>query len=93
MSNKAGSGFKLDPKNLTSLSINPEPLTSSPVGPIEISIDDVKSLNYNAFAGTNAIPLNDPSKLSSTTIRISVQGHASDRIILDSLVLNLVRSF
>jgi len=90
--NRAGSGFKLNVKNLTSLSINLGPLTSSPLAPIGVSIDGAEFFNYNASAGANAIPLNTPSKLSSTTVRINVQGHASNRIILDSLVLNSVRN-
>jgi len=83
MPNKAGSGFKLDPKNLTSLSINPEPLTSSPVAPIGISIGVAEFFYYNTSAGANAISSNALSKSSSPTVRVNVQGHASNRIILD----------
>ncbi|KIM25822.1 hypothetical protein M408DRAFT_204691 [Serendipita vermifera MAFF 305830] len=92
----AGTGFNLHVENLSSLSLQLGPNTTSPSLPIGVSV------NYGAFAtvdvknGANVIPLSGnstltdslrPSRPTSTVIRINVQG-PGDNLYLQKIILN-----
>ncbi|KAF9472634.1 SGNH hydrolase [Pholiota conissans] len=89
----AGSGFKLNVKNLRSLSLNLGEHTTSPFAAIGVSVDGSNFVTVNASAGANSIPIL-PGPLSSShtnatsIVRINVEGWQNNRINLESLVLN-----
>ncbi|KAF9528694.1 SGNH hydrolase-type esterase domain-containing protein [Crepidotus variabilis] len=85
----AGSGLKLHVANLQTLSINLGEATSAPVAPLGVSVGSGPFFTYNATAGENLIDLGDIQKTTSTIVRINVQGHSNNHIVLESITLNL----
>ncbi|KAF8154301.1 SGNH hydrolase-type esterase domain-containing protein [Crassisporium funariophilum] len=89
----AGSGFKLNVRNLRSLSLNLGPHTTLPLAAVGVSVDNSDFFTVNASAGTNIIPLAsstaaESDKSKSTVVRINVEGWQNNRINLESIVLN-----
>lgn len=93
MSCRASSGFKLNVKNLRSLSLNLGEHTTSPSAAIGVSIDGAGFFSVNASVGTNVIPIATPLpsvQASSSIVRINVEGWQDNRINLESITLNSV---
>ncbi|KDR78245.1 hypothetical protein GALMADRAFT_138363 [Galerina marginata CBS 339.88] len=85
-----GSGFKLNVKNLKSLSLNLGPHTTTPFAAVGVSVDGSDFVTVNASAGANTIPLPTPRgrPSASSIVRINVEGWQNNRINLESITLN-----
>ncbi|PBK69395.1 hypothetical protein ARMSODRAFT_995406 [Armillaria solidipes] len=81
-----GTGFKLHVQNLITLSLNLDTYTSSPAS-IGVSIDYQNFTSVDVYAGTNDIPLGNPSP-SGSVVRINAWGWQNNQILLQNLVLN-----
>ncbi|KAI0651069.1 SGNH hydrolase [Trametes meyenii] len=93
----AGSGLKLHVEDLTSLTFNLGPHTTSPLASIGVSVDYEPFHTINVSTGVNVIPLgvsyDDSTKTTgkrstSTVVRINVEGWQNNRINLESISLN-----
>ncbi|KAF9562852.1 SGNH hydrolase [Agrocybe pediades] len=90
----AGSGFKVNVKNLKALSLNLGEHTTAPSASIGVSVGGSEFFTVNVSAGANPLPLNAPPALvaakkpSSTLVRINVEGWQNNRINLESITLN-----
>ena len=96
---RAGSGFKLHVKGLTSLLLNLGPHTTAPLASIGVSVNYAPFYTVNVSSGANVIPLSDPSsaqkapvKGPTQVVRINVEGWQNNRINLESITLNKVIS-
>ncbi|PPQ80335.1 hypothetical protein CVT25_003618 [Psilocybe cyanescens] len=87
-----GSGFKLNVKNLKSLSLDLGEHTTSPSAAVGVSVGGSDFFTVNASTGITAIPLpNSVANLhskSSTIVRINVEGWQNNRINLENIILN-----
>ncbi|KAI3614797.1 gdsl-like lipase acylhydrolase domain protein [Moniliophthora roreri] len=87
----AGSGLKLNTKNLKSLSLELGPHTSS-VPPLGVSIDYQDYFTVNVTQGITEIPLTSALKpgreKESTLVRLNVEGWQNNQIDLQSIILN-----
>ena len=99
---RAGSGFKLHVQDLSSLSLQLGPHTTSPLASIGVSVDYAPFYQVNVSEGVNAIPLNgdDATRVTesnasqetkTSVVRINVEGWQDNRINLETIVLNQVR--
>ncbi|ETW80070.1 hypothetical protein HETIRDRAFT_322385 [Heterobasidion irregulare TC 32-1] len=88
----AGSGFKLNVQNLSSLTLNLGSHTTTPLVTVGVSLDYEPFYTVNVSAGTNPIPLTQSSaqaqKSSHTVVRINAVGWQDNRVNLDSITLN-----
>ncbi|KAI0758850.1 SGNH hydrolase [Fomes fomentarius] len=90
----AGSGFKLHVDDLTSLTLNLGPHTTSPLAAVGVSIDYEPFFTVNVTEDANPIPLSTPTSSSvekgpsGAVVRINVEGWQNNRIHLESIVLN-----
>lgn len=90
----AGSGFKLHAKGLNTLVVNLGPLTTSPAVAVGLSIDYANFTSVNLTAGANIIALPRlKTSGSSTILRFNVEGWQSNRLQLESLVINKVITY
>ncbi|CAK5282002.1 unnamed protein product [Mycena citricolor] len=92
----AGSGFKLHVANLQSLALSLGPHTTQPNAAVGVSVDYGAFITANVSAGVNQIPL-PPSALGkkkseATVVRVNVEGWQANRINLEEIILNEVRS-
>ena len=92
---RAGSGFKLNVQNLSSLTLNLGSHTTTPLVTVGVSLNYEPFYTVNVSAGTNPIPLTPSSaqaqKSSHTVVRINAVGWQDNRVNLDSIALNAVR--
>ncbi|KAJ3541786.1 hypothetical protein NM688_g6041 [Phlebia brevispora] len=90
----AGSGFKLNVEDLTSLTLNLGKNTTIPSTSIGVSLNYGSFVTVNVSEGANVIPLSDISEEStsksprSTVVRITTEGWQNNRMNLESLELN-----
>ncbi|KAJ7206784.1 SGNH hydrolase-type esterase domain-containing protein [Mycena pura] len=86
----AGSGFKLNVKNLASLGLNLGQHTTAPLTSVGVSFDYGEFVTVNISDGSNTIPI--PSVKSGseteTVVRINVEGWQNNRMNLESITLN-----
>ena len=97
---RAGSGFKINVQNLTSLKLNLGEYTTSPIAAVGVSVDYAPFVTVNVSQGDNAIlPLSEDEeesarfgggRVKNTVVRLNVQGWQNNRIHFDSLELNPV---
>ncbi|KAF7301591.1 SGNH-hydro domain-containing protein [Mycena indigotica] len=86
----AGSGFKLNVKNLKSMTLNLGVHTTQPLASIGVSVDYGEFNTVNVSAGANSIPLSDfvSGKNQQTVVRVNAEGWQNNRINLESIILN-----
>ncbi|RPD77308.1 SGNH hydrolase [Lentinus tigrinus ALCF2SS1-7] len=91
----AGSGFKLHVENLSSLTLNLGPHTTSPLASVGVSLDYGPFYTVNVTEGSNEIPLGAieseqkrSSNKSRSVVRINVEGWQNNRINLETIGLN-----
>ncbi|KAH8115002.1 SGNH hydrolase [Phellopilus nigrolimitatus] len=90
----AGSGFKLNVQNLTSLTLNLGNHTTSPLVSIGVSLDYGSFFTVNVSVGENTIPLNPLEsglvtiQKKNTVVRINAEEWQDNRVNLESIVLN-----
>ncbi|KAJ7369084.1 SGNH hydrolase-type esterase domain-containing protein [Mycena albidolilacea] len=88
----AGSGFKLNVKNLESLTLNLGPHTTAPFASIGVSLDYGEFITANISQGSNPIPIlvssNERPDTHTTVVRVNVEGWQNNRINLESVTLN-----
>ncbi|KAI0633101.1 SGNH hydrolase [Trametes polyzona] len=91
----AGSGLKLHVQDLSSLTLQLGPHTTSPLASVGVSVDYGSFFTVNVSEGVNHIPLSGISdsrrsakKGSRSVVRINVEGWQNNRINLESIVLN-----
>ncbi|KAJ7461925.1 SGNH hydrolase-type esterase domain-containing protein [Mycena latifolia] len=87
----AGSGFKLNVKNLKSLALNLGPHTTTPFTSVGVSLDFGEFITANISEGSNAIPIPPsfkPDPEETTVVRVNVEGWQNNRMNLESIVLN-----
>ena len=94
---RAGSGFKLHVEDLTSLTLNLGAHTTSPLAAVGVSVDHEPFFTVNVTEGANHIPLSSSfgtksSGKSRRVVRVNVEGWQNNRIHLESIVLNKVRT-
>lgn len=92
---RAGSGFKLNVKNLESLSLNLGPHTTTPLTSVGVSLDYGEFITANISEGSNVIPIpaslkTGAGKEATTVVRINVEGWQNNRMNLESITLNQV---
>ncbi|KAI0318124.1 SGNH hydrolase-type esterase domain-containing protein [Amylostereum chailletii] len=83
----AGTGFKLNVRDLTSLTLNLANFTASPAA-LGVSVDYGPFTTVNVTVGANTIPLDGGSRSGSTVVRVNVEGWQNNRIHLDTITLN-----
>jgi hypothetical protein len=92
---RAGSGLKLNVRNLKSLSLDLGPHTTTPFTSVGVSFDYGEFITANISEGSNAIPvpasLQTSSPKEATVVRINVEGWQNNRMNLESITLNEVR--
>ncbi|TBU22635.1 SGNH hydrolase-type esterase domain-containing protein [Dichomitus squalens] len=94
----AGSGFKLHVQDLSSLTLNLGPHTTSPLASIGVSVDYAPFYQVNVSEGVNVVPLTgnmtqDTESKSNqgkktSVVRVNVEGWQDNRINLETIVLN-----
>ncbi|KAJ6488878.1 SGNH hydrolase-type esterase domain-containing protein [Mycena sanguinolenta] len=88
----SGSGFKINVKDLSSLTINLGPNTTAPVIALGISVDYAPFFSLNASAGANVIPLDLPAQKklpgATTVVRINAEMYFGSQMNLESIDLN-----
>ncbi|KDQ56035.1 hypothetical protein JAAARDRAFT_132916 [Jaapia argillacea MUCL 33604] len=88
----AGSGFKLNVQNLTSLTLNLGNHTTTPLASVGVSVNYQPFYTVNVSAGANPIPLTDLTFPNVTgnnaVVRFNVEGWQNNRINLLSIDLN-----
>src|ERR1700761_2580920 len=91
-----GSGFKLAVEDLTSLSLNLGPHTTSPLVSLGVSVNYETFRTVNVSEGANVIPLSVTSdtltlnskRTTQTIVRINTEGWQNNRMNLESIELN-----
>ncbi|KAJ7181578.1 hypothetical protein C8R43DRAFT_869754, partial [Mycena crocata] len=89
----AGSGFKLNIKNLQSLVLNLGTHTTTPFAAVGVSLDYGESVTANVSAGSNTIPFPASFKTNhakETVVRVNVEGWQNNRMNIESITLNPV---
>ncbi|KAI0772377.1 SGNH hydrolase [Trametes elegans] len=85
----ASSGFKLHVQDLSTLTLNLGPHTTTPLASVGVSVGHEPFYTVNVSAGANVIPLKKlEGEASTTTVRINVEGWQNNRINLESIALN-----
>ncbi|KAF7316222.1 SGNH hydrolase [Mycena indigotica] len=86
----SGSGFKLNVRNLQSLTVNLGPNTTQPFVALGVSIDHAPFFSLNATIGANVIPISLPHKTArdTTVVRINAEMYFSSQMHLHSIELN-----
>ncbi|KAI5121486.1 hypothetical protein M0805_003941 [Coniferiporia weirii] len=85
----AGSGFKLNVEDLTSLKLNLGNHTTSPLVSVGVSLNYNPFFTVNISAGENIIPLDSLNRTgSNTVVRINSWNWQDNRVNLESIVLN-----
>ncbi|KAJ7094330.1 SGNH hydrolase-type esterase domain-containing protein [Mycena epipterygia] len=84
----AGSGFKLNVKNLESLSLNLGPHTTTPLTSVGVSFDYGEFITANISEGSNVIPIPTGLGKETTVVRVNVEGWQNNRMNLESITLN-----
>ncbi|KAJ7064428.1 SGNH hydrolase-type esterase domain-containing protein [Mycena belliarum] len=87
----AGSGLKLNVKNLEALTLNLGPHTTGPWTSVGISLNYGEFSTANISAGCNVIPISAAFKAGpedTTVVRVNVEGWQNNRMNLESIVLN-----
>ncbi|KAG1733504.1 hypothetical protein EDB19DRAFT_1855021 [Suillus lakei] len=82
-----GSGFKINVRNLSNLTLNLGPYTSNPVL-LGLSVNYGNFTGINATQGANVIPLGDLIPASDTVVRINSVGWQDNHMNLESIKLN-----
>ncbi|TFK48158.1 hypothetical protein OE88DRAFT_1762098 [Heliocybe sulcata] len=83
----ASSGFNLVVDNLSSLTLNLGPHTTSPLVSLGVSVNYNAVYTFNASAGSNTIPLSNV-QAGPNVVRINVEGWQNNRMNLESIVIN-----
>ncbi|KAF7312931.1 SGNH hydrolase [Mycena kentingensis (nom. inval.)] len=86
----SGSGFKLNIRNLQSLTVNLGPNTTQPFVALGVSVDHAPFVSMNATAGANNIPISLPHKSAkdTTVVRINAEMYFNSQMHLESIDLN-----
>ncbi|TFK19639.1 SGNH hydrolase [Coprinopsis marcescibilis] len=87
----AGSGFKVNVRNLKTLAINLGEYTSWPSAPASISFDNGPAMTYSLTSGANEIPVPKVAgkpRGAATLVRVNVEGWQRNRIQFQSLSVN-----
>ncbi|KAJ7483793.1 hypothetical protein B0H11DRAFT_1200153, partial [Mycena galericulata] len=87
----SGSGFKINVQDLSSLTLNLGPNTTTPLISLGISIDYAPFFTFNATQGANAIPLTFRTQKfpgSTTVVRINAEMYFDSQLNLESIDLN-----
>ena len=90
---RAGSGFKLNVLDLTSLTLNLGNHTTTPNVSVGVSLNYGDFVAVNISAGSNVIPLDSVTKRGpgrNTVVRIDSFGWQNNRVNLESITLNSV---
>ena len=90
---RAGTGFKLNIRNLAYLSLILGPNTTSPFTNLGVSINYRPYSQIQVREGENIIPLGELDKNpgNNAVVRIVVQGWENNRVVLENIVLNEAR--
>lgn len=91
---RAGTGFKLNIRDLTSLTLSLGPNTTTPQTKIGVSIDYGPYKQVQVQQGENEVPLgaiNGKKSGSNTIVRIVLQGWENNRVVLENIKVNEVR--
>lgn len=97
-SHRAGSGFKIHVEDLSSLTLNLGPHTTSPLASIGISMNYGKFITVNVSEGSNTIPLSSLQAEAGyktsvgNVVRINVEGWQDNRINFENITLNSVET-
>ena len=89
---RAGTGLKLHADNLQSLNLQLGQHTTSPLVSLGVSVNYGPYTTVNVSSGSNAIPLGNNASMSESVVRIVTEGWQNNRIELQSLTTNHVRS-
>ncbi|KAF8207823.1 SGNH hydrolase-type esterase domain-containing protein [Mycena galopus ATCC 62051] len=87
----ASSGFKLNVKNLESLTLNLGPHTTSPLTSVGVSVDYGDFFTANISEGSNPIPIIASDKTpgaETTVVRVNAEGWQNNRMNLENIILN-----
>lgn len=96
---RAGSGFKIHVENLSYMTLNLGPHTTSPLASIGVSLNYGDFTTVNVSEGSNTIPLqslqidSEENTTGTSVIRINTEGWQDNRINLENITLNSVRLF
>lgn len=94
---RAGSGFKLNAQDLSSLTLNLGNHTTTPNVSVGVSLNYGDFVTVNVTAGSNTIPLDSVPRTTSvghnTVVRIDAFGWQNNRVNLESITLNSVSNF
>lgn len=90
---RASSGLKLHIQNLQTLSLNLGPITTTPLVSMGVSLNYGDFTTVNVSEGLNSI-IKMPALLADkeSVVRLNVEGWQDNRINLENILLNPVRS-
>ncbi|KAJ7208929.1 hypothetical protein GGX14DRAFT_566627 [Mycena pura] len=85
----SGSGFKINVRDLSSMTLNLGPNTTAPLVTLGVSVDHQPFFSMNATADANVIPVSlRKSRGATTVVRINAEMYFNSQMNLESIDLN-----